>query len=777
LLASLLSLVICISMLVGSTFAWFTDSVTSANNIIKSGNLDVTLEWMDGKDAPADPDDAAWQDASDKAIFDYNLWEPGYTTVRHIKIGNEGSLALKYKVVIEANGTVSDLTDVIDVYYFDPAQQIADRTALAGVTPMGTLTSVLGNMSTTAQGELAANTDDVITIALKMKETAGNEYMNKQVGDSFAIKVFATQLAAESDSFGNDYDVFADYDGEISTPAALVDALKKGGTYKLVADITLDEGDVADIPAGTVVKLDLDNKTITGGMQAGNTTKHVYPIENHGTLTLAGNGVVNGRGVANYGTLTIEDGTYNAIDDNGGAPVWNYAGSDVTVNGGTFVTADDTTAPGPTAMNIASGATAVINGGKFVGAANQTYGIINDGTLTINDIEISADHGVVSNSGTLEINGGKFTQNGNLVQTSSLIYTTAGTATINGGEFIFNKDGKLDSGLPVYCAGGSVAINGGYFGGNIVTEMISSWGGAGTASVTGGTFAKKPGYIATEHIAVENADGTWSVVSVVGKTLSAEGLYVGNDNDYAVVSADGLVNLNAMMANKTAGENVTVELLADVDMTGKTWTPVDSHADTAFTFAGLNGNGHAIKNLTINGQAMFKRFAGTGDVTVKDVTFYNANIDSTENGTVTNNNLIINTSILTVQTYQNVLLDNVDVKNSSIMGGYKVAPLIGTVYNESASSITCTVKNCDVSDTVVTSTKYDFFTCGMISFVYTTNNDFVEYENCSITNVQLKARSGGYNYHANIHYTSADTDDQINEHPEVKVTNVTFENL
>ena len=117
------------------------------------------------------------------------------------------------------------------------------------------------------------------------------------------------------------------------------------------------------------------------------------------------------------------------------------------------------------------------------------------------------------------------------------------------------------------------------------------------------------------------------------------------------------------------------------------------------------------------------------------------------------------------------------MKNSTISGGYKVAPLIATVYDEKDTSITATLKNCDVSDTTVISTKYDFFTCGLVSFVYVTNNDYVEYENCSVTNVELKAVSGGYNYHANIHYTSADTDDQINEHPQVKVTNVTFESL
>ncbi len=258
----------------------------------------------------------------------------------------------------------------------------------------------------------------------------------------------------------------------------------------------------------------------------------------------------------------------------------------------------------------------------------------------------------------------------------------------------------------------------------------------------------------------------------------SEGIFVkaGETYTYYISNAEGLETMNKMMLDKKAGRDAVVNLIGNIDFSGKTWTPVDSHADIAFELAELNGNGHTISNLTIEGQAMFKRFAGTGDVVIRDITFDNAKVDSTENGTSTDRNKIINTSILTVQTYQNTLLDNVDIKNSSIMGGYKVAPLIATVYNENESSITCTVKNCDVSNTVVTATMFDYFTCGMISFVYTTNNDYVEYENCSITDVQLKAVNV-YNYHANIHYTSADTDDQINEHPGVTVTNVTFENI
>jgi hypothetical protein len=60
-------------------------------------------------------------EASAGPIFNYDKWEPGYSVARHIKISNEGSLALKYKLTITANGEVSELADVIDVYYVDPA--------------------------------------------------------------------------------------------------------------------------------------------------------------------------------------------------------------------------------------------------------------------------------------------------------------------------------------------------------------------------------------------------------------------------------------------------------------------------------------------------------------------------------------------------------------------------------------------------------------------------------------------------------------------------------
>ena len=249
LLLSALSLFLCCVMLMGTTFAWFTDSVTSANNIIKSGNLDVEMYWADGaKDVPTT--DAGWKDASSIAIFDYDNWEPGYVQVRHVKIENKGSLALKYKVEIVANGEVSDLTDVIDVYYVDPAEKIADRADLANAPKLGTLTEVLAALIDTGKGTLEAGEADTITIAFMMQENAGNEYQDKSIGSDFSVKVLATQMTSESDSFGSDYDATAPYDvknvdelkAKLASAVAGDEVSVAPGVYELDSALTIPSG-------------------------------------------------------------------------------------------------------------------------------------------------------------------------------------------------------------------------------------------------------------------------------------------------------------------------------------------------------------------------------------------------------------------------------------------------------------------------------------------------------------------------------------------------------
>ena len=94
LLASVLSMLLCLAMLVGSTFAWFTDSVTSGKNKIVAGNLDVELY--------AKNDDGEYTAvAADTNLFLKDaLWEPGHVEVVNLQVANVGTLALTYKLGI-----------------------------------------------------------------------------------------------------------------------------------------------------------------------------------------------------------------------------------------------------------------------------------------------------------------------------------------------------------------------------------------------------------------------------------------------------------------------------------------------------------------------------------------------------------------------------------------------------------------------------------------------------------------------------------------------------
>ncbi len=206
LISSVLALCLCFTMLLGTTFAWFTDSVTSSGNIIQTGELKVGFEWAEGT---TDPTNTAWNDASEGAIFDYANWEPGYAMARHLKVSNEGTLALNYKMRIVANGVVSNLADVIDVYYFAEDKALV-RDDIADATYLGTLTEVLGtekNLSKTVYGAIkAGDPADIHTIILKMNENADNEYQNMDLGCTFSVELLATQMASENDSFDNKYD-------------------------------------------------------------------------------------------------------------------------------------------------------------------------------------------------------------------------------------------------------------------------------------------------------------------------------------------------------------------------------------------------------------------------------------------------------------------------------------------------------------------------------------------------------------------------------------------
>ena len=206
---SVLSIALCLTMLVGTTFAWFTDTASTAVNKIQAGNLKIGLEYA--TEWNEDGSVKTWTDAKGgklnfvKAAGHTNeaiLWEPGCTyKLPELRVINQGNLALKYKIVIAGakDGTpdnaVNDLKllDVIDwTYEVDGAAY------------------TLGSEKKLGVASTADDGCDTLTIKGQMQTTAGNDYQGMSV-EGIAITVYATQDTVESDSFGNTYDADAEY--------------------------------------------------------------------------------------------------------------------------------------------------------------------------------------------------------------------------------------------------------------------------------------------------------------------------------------------------------------------------------------------------------------------------------------------------------------------------------------------------------------------------------------------------------------------------------------
>ena len=267
LLKSALALLLCVSMLIGSTFAWFTDSVSSKGNIIQSGNLDIEMYWTD--DLSSD----VWynvEDAAHNTIFSYDNWEPGYTDVKYIKLVNKGNLALNYKLTLTPQGSVGKLAEVINVYFADSAVDVKSREDLPKLGAIGLLSNVMNGGAPASGTLLAANQQSdlhprgevIMTIAMNMLTTAGNEYQGENSGD-FTITALATQASFEQDSFGSDYDGNAAFPavitgGSVSTPVTAVDGKVPAGGVTMTGD-----GISAFVPAGAKMAAGADKLTLS----------------------------------------------------------------------------------------------------------------------------------------------------------------------------------------------------------------------------------------------------------------------------------------------------------------------------------------------------------------------------------------------------------------------------------------------------------------------------------------------------------------------------------
>ena len=192
LLARVLALVMCVTMLVGTTFAWFTDSASTAVNKIESGTLHVDIVDKDGNSL--DGKTLSFKNVNGDTNI---LWEPGATfNLDSFRIVNTGKLALKYKVIINGVNGNAKLLEAID---FTVKIGDAEKVALADWE------GILLPDGEAATDTMDAGTTSAITISGTMKKEAGNEYQGLSI-DGIGITVVATQYTYENDSNGNTYD-------------------------------------------------------------------------------------------------------------------------------------------------------------------------------------------------------------------------------------------------------------------------------------------------------------------------------------------------------------------------------------------------------------------------------------------------------------------------------------------------------------------------------------------------------------------------------------------
>ncbi len=350
-LASIMALILCFAMLLGTTYAWFTDSVTSGRNIIVSGNLDIELDyWVDGD----------WVSVDGKTeIFDREaLWEPGYTEVVYLKLSNVGSLALKYQLGInilsETTGTnVYDETfKLSDHIRMGVVENINGENGAYSKDKVGRAQAIADaedavviSSGYAKDGSMTAGADDLyLAVVVYMPESVDNVANHKTGTEApsieLGINLVATQFTYEEDSFDNTYDENAQY--IISDKENMIFA-----------------GNVFDKAVVNYGSVEMTGGSITAS-QAG--------FDNYGEAVL-NDVVIDAGSAADYSNRTIGAGAnteYNDVEINSkGGGIAAADGAQVTFNSGSVYV--DTASTSGRYIFYAEGAGTVItiNGGSF----------------------------------------------------------------------------------------------------------------------------------------------------------------------------------------------------------------------------------------------------------------------------------------------------------------------------------------------------------------------------------------------------------------------------
>ena len=473
LISSALAILMCVAMLIGTTFAWFTDTASTGVNKIQAGNLDIELQMKDN--------DGNWVNAEGKTLpflvegkipaeGTQILWEPGCTYyVPEVRVLNKGNLAVKFEYLPEALGVTGKLAEVL-TFTAKTFDKEGNEDPDINIEP-----EVL------KPGEASP----AWSFGYHMLESAGNEYQNA-TATGMCVTVVATQAAYEKDSFDDQYDKDAEYPILVTTGDELQAIVSKATApvnIVLMNSITTNN---FVIPEDKDVTLDLNGRTVT------NAGSHTILNKGHLTLTdssadksgqiisLKGNTAALRNG--DHAVCVVEGGTISRDGANGNT--WHVVENfgKMTFNGGKVVLKNGNGFaitngwnyfdPGASTTHAVMEINALELDTDSSGIKNCRYG-----DLTVNNVNVaSTGYWALSNDylGTAVINGGTLTSN------SFKAVSNGAAMTVNGGTF----DGTQGFFVQSYAT--STVLNGGTFA-NMTVDALSSYVGAGHTAQQSGT--------------------------------------------------------------------------------------------------------------------------------------------------------------------------------------------------------------------------------------------------------------------------------------------------
>ena len=471
LVSSALAILMCVAMLIGTTFAWFTDTASTSVNKIQAGNLDIELQMKDN--------DGKWVNAEGKILpflvegkipaeGTQILWEPGCTYyVPEVRVLNKGNLAVKFEYIPEALGVTGKLAEVLELVFKTPVDANGEE---VNIEP-----EIL------KPGEASPEW----SFGYHMLESAGNEYQNA-TATGMCLTVVATQATYEKDSIDDQYDKDAEYPISVTTGDEL-QAIVSNATAPV--NIVLTNSITTNnfvIPADKDVTLDLNGRTVT------NAGSHTILNKGHLTLTdssadksgqiisLKGNTAALRNGdnavcVVEGGTISRDGANGNTwhVVENFGKMTFN-GGKVVLKNGNGFAITNGWNYfdPGASTTHAVMEINALELDTDSSGIKNCRYG-----DLTVNDVTVtSTGYWALSNDylGTVVINGGTLTSN------SFKAVSNGAAMTVNGGTF----DGTQGFFVQSYAT--STVLNGGTFA-NMNVDALSSYVGTGHTARQSGT--------------------------------------------------------------------------------------------------------------------------------------------------------------------------------------------------------------------------------------------------------------------------------------------------